>query len=225
MFDLQRVIGALSNISVLAPITFYFLKIKSVPKSSHLIGILVITSFIFDAVGYIRFINKQPTVVLFNAYSLIQHMLLSVYFYKILFNKSMRFVFAAGIVVFAVGYIFIFALAQHFTEYQSYAWTLSSLVLAFYGCVYTSHQLRSPSLYDRHFQSVLFINAAIVIYFSFGFLMFVVDQYLLSSNPEIVGATWSFHNVNNTVKNIVLAIGLYYTGKSNIGPMDQKLVQ
>jgi hypothetical protein len=217
MSDVDHLIGVLSNLSVFIPIAFYFLKIKSLPKPSHIIGMLVITSMIFDAVGFIRYSNKQSTVLLFNVYYVIQHVLLTVYFYKILFNRSKRVLFIAGIAVVIAGYLLISFTVQGVTVYQSYAWTVSSFILAAYGITYTSHQLRNPSLSDRNFQSTLFINGAVVIYFTFSFLMFVVDQYLLSANPEIVGATWSFHNVNNIVKNIALATGFYYTGKSNIG--------
>jgi hypothetical protein len=174
---------------------------------------------LFDVVGFIRATNRQSTVILFNSYYLIQHFLLTFYFYKILFNRSRRIFFNAGIAVFIGGYVFISIVAQGITEYQSYVWTVSSLILATYGCVFTNHQLKNPSLTDRHFQSTLFINAAIVVYFGFSFLMFVVDQYLLSANAEIVYSTWSFHNINNIVKNIILAIGFYYTGKSNIASL------
>jgi hypothetical protein len=136
MFDLETVIGILSSLSVLAPIAIYVLRFRSLPKQNHIIGILAGISFLFDLVGYIRRVNKQSNVMLFNAYYLIQHLLLTVFFYEILFKRSKQFFFKAGIAAFIGSYMVISFVAQGFTEYQGYAWTASSLILAAYGLIF-----------------------------------------------------------------------------------------
>jgi hypothetical protein len=216
MFDLEQIIRVLSNFSVCIPIIVYFIKFKNLPRQNHVIGVLVITSMVFDVIGLIRFSYSLSNIFLFNSYYIIWYVLLTIYYYLILFRKAKKQYFKLGIAVVAVGYTVVTIFAQGIDEYQSYAWTIISLVLASYGIIYTSHQVKNTPVFDRNFQSKLFINGGIVVFTLFSFFLFVFDQYLLSVKPEIVGVTWSFHNVNNIVKNIVFAIGLYYSGKSNI---------
>lgn len=225
MVESTEIIRLLSNFSVLLPITVYCLKFKILPRHNHIIGMLVIASMIFDLTGFIRAKNGLSTVILFNTYFLLQQLLLTLFYYKILFNNVKHRVFPIGIAFFVVGYIFITLFAQGINEYQSYVWTLGCVILAVYGLLFTSHLLKNNPAIDSHFQSKLFINGGIVVYASFSFFLFIIDQYLLSLEPEITGGTWTFHNINNIVKNIAFAIGLWFTGKSTVGLTEQQSLE
>ncbi|MBK7885196.1 MAG: hypothetical protein IPJ81_16440 [Chitinophagaceae bacterium] len=57
------------------------------------------------------------------------------------------------------------------------------------------------------------INTAVFYYFGASFLLFISRNYIFKTQTvEFINMTWSFHNLNNIIKNILFAIGIYYAG-------------
>ncbi|HET9057304.1 MAG TPA: hypothetical protein VFN30_10720, partial [Chitinophagaceae bacterium] len=55
---------------------------------------------------------------------------------------------------------------------------------------------------------------AVFLYFSFNLFLFIIANYVFKNFSNEIGMTvWGFHNINNIVKNILFAVGIYYAGK------------
>ncbi|HET9056058.1 MAG TPA: hypothetical protein VFN30_04340, partial [Chitinophagaceae bacterium] len=62
------------------------------------------------------------------------------------------------------------------------------------------------------------ITTAVFLYFSFNLFLFIMANYILKKFSAEIGMTvWGFHNINNIVKNILFAVGIYYAGKKQEG--------
>jgi hypothetical protein len=95
-------------------------------------------------------------------------------------------------------------------------WSVSGLILIVYGLKYYNHLSDNPPILDTHLYSSLAFNGGILLYFTFSLLLFIIDSYVLETQPHSIPLLWSFHNINNVLKNIAFALGLYLTGKRHL---------
>ena len=55
------------------------------------------------------------------------------------------------------------------------------------------------------------INTGVLVYFCLNLFLFILGNYVLTKlDPPVSMMIWSFHNVNNILKNIFFAIGIYF---------------
>ena len=60
------------------------------------------------------------------------------------------------------------------------------------------------------------INIAVFCYFSFNLFLFACANYIFENESTVVAmAFWSFHNLNNIIKNCVIAAGFYFSTETN----------
>ena len=53
-----------------------------------------------------------------------------------------------------------------------------------------------------------------MIYFCLNLFLFLMGSYVLTKlDPETSALIWSSHNVNNIIKNILFAVGIYFYKK------------
>ncbi|NJM24336.1 MAG: hypothetical protein HC859_01205 [Bacteroidia bacterium] len=181
----------------------------------HILGVLVVIAAASDIAGYWLFTAKQSTVVLFNSFSIIQFVMLSAVFYSLLESSPNRKLVLGGSVFFALGFILITSLAEPFTTYQTLLWTLGGILLIVYSIAYFVHLFSTTQSSSR--AGYMWINSAILFYFSLNLFLFVISSYVLTQlEPEVGLLVWNFHNINNIVKNILLGIGIG-TATSNQG--------
>jgi hypothetical protein len=68
---------------------------------------------------------------------------------------------------------------------------------------------------------LLWINSGILFYFSFNLFLFVMSSYVLTHlEQELTLIIWSFHNVNNIIKNILVGLGISTVRADEIGARD-----
>jgi hypothetical protein len=89
-----------------------------------------------------------------------------------------------------------------------------SLALIFYG-VFFFRKIRKkhrPLYKVGHF----WINSGMLFYLGASLWIFALtsDEFMLKVGVETSQLIWSFYDINNVVKNILVAVGIYYSSKS-----------
>jgi hypothetical protein len=218
--DLIRMV---SNVSVVIPVLLFVLKARALPRENVIIGVCVIMSGLTDFLGYRLLINHVNTAIVFNGYCFISFSLLCWYYYEVVFKFKNRGYFYFGIAVYVLS-LYITSSQQSIENYQGPMWAITGAILVFFGIIYNNYQVEKPPLFDKNLYSGLIFNAAIMLYFSFNFFLFVIANYVLTELPPDTGRmTWAFHNVNNIIKNVAFAFGLYYTGRRRVNLTDEEV--
>lgn len=214
-----RVIVLVSILSVLPPLTVYFLRIKNLPLQNHLIGLLLVVSAVFDALNFNLFTSRQPTYISANLYNIILFAMLAKFFYEVLFRACYRKLFFIGIFIFCVACIVALSIQDIRYEYQSIVWVTEALILCTYCYIYNLFISAGSThvIFNPHLHSELSIVGGIFIYFSFSIAFFALMNYIMTNlTADASRLLWSIHNGNNVIKNIFFAFGIYYTGKRKI---------
>jgi hypothetical protein len=202
--SISEIIRFASVISVAFPLMAYLLKFRAASRPIHLVGALVIASALSDVLALVYFSQGASTVFLFNVYYIVLFALLALFYHGIFEHKNTT---TGGIIIFIVSFILITTFVQPFTEYQTFVWTIIGMIMVIFSISYFLHifGLRSPMSNS----SLLWINSGVLYYFSLNLFLFVMSSYVLTKmEAQISLLIWSFHNVNNILKNVLIGFGI-----------------
>jgi hypothetical protein len=209
--NISEIIRGASNLSLLLPLTIYLARIKYASRQVHIIGILIIVSGICDLAGFFLFRQHQSTVVLFNTYYALSFFLLTWFYYEILFVNTRRILIWIGLAVYIQSFVLVTLFVQNFLQYQTLMWLITALIMITYSIAYFFYSLTTLTTAGYSGYSMIWINIGVMIYFCLNLFLFVMGNYVLTKlDPETSALIWSSHNINNIIKNILFAIGLYF---------------
>ncbi|HET9055571.1 MAG TPA: hypothetical protein VFN30_01870 [Chitinophagaceae bacterium] len=202
-----------STISAMIPVGVFLAKRSG--GYAVTIFILAVISFLSDAINRIMVLNGYRGFYIFNTYFILQFLLLSYVFTLLLLNKKIVY---AGALLFALFTFYISLNIQGFAEYQSWTRTTGGVILLTYSVLYYRQLLITLPAQNIGQYAPFWINTAVSLYFSFNLFLFIIANYVFTNLPADAGMlVWGFHNVNNILKNILFAVGIYYAGKKQVG--------
>ena len=199
-----------SIFSVAFPLLLYFLRVKQLTRSGHMIGAIVIISALSDGISYVVASAGMSTAVVLNTYFVISFLLLCWFYTEVLQTARGKKIVLWGVAVFVIAYIIITIFIQSFTQFQSLMWTTTGAIgiilsIAYFISVFSAVRPMNDF-------GLLWINSGILFYFSFNLFLFIMSSYVFTRfEPEVGIIFWSFHNVNNVIKNILIGLGISTT--------------
>ncbi len=208
---ISEVIRVASNLSLLLPLSIYLSRIKYASRQVHIIGVLIIVSGLFDLVGLLLFQRHQSTVVLFNTYYAMLFFLLTWFYYEVLFVNTRRLMIWIGLAVYLQSFILITVFVQNFLQYQTVMWLITAVIMITYSIAYFFYSLSTITSTGYFGYSLIWINIGVMIYFCLNLFLFVMGNYVLTQlDAETSALIWSSHNINNIIKNVLFAVGIYF---------------
>jgi hypothetical protein len=208
---IPEIIRVTSNISLVVPLAVYFAKMKYASRQVHIIGVLIIASGLCDLVGYFLFTRHHATIVVFNVYYCVLFLLLSWFYYEALFVNTRRILVWVGLAVYLQSYILTTLYVQGFFEYQTLMWLIAAVIMIIYSIAYFFYSLSTITPSGFFGYSLIWINMGVMIYFCLNLFLFVLGNHVLTKlDPETSALIWSTHNINNIIKNILFAVGMFF---------------
>jgi len=203
----------ISYFSIVVPFLFLFRR-KHVLRSRQFqfVTVLLVVSVIADATGYILIKNELSNLVINNLYFLASFVILSLLYAQLLrAGRGAIYIFAALAICFFTWDSFT---QQSITGVQSYVITFCSVLALTYSLIYFDHLLHTSPASNLAKFPLFWINSAIMYYYGMNLFIFIFSTYIfenLQDNEILV--VWIFHNMNNIIKNVLLATGIYHAGK------------
>jgi hypothetical protein len=208
---ISEIIRVASNISLLVPLAMYLTRMRYASRNIHIIGLLIIASGICDLLGMVLFSRHQSTTVLFNVYYSLLFFILTWFYYEILFVNTRRIMVWIGLAVYLQSFLLVTFFVQNFFEYQTLMWLISAVIMITYSMAYFLYSLSTLNSSGYFGYSLTWINSGVMVYFCLNLFLFVMGNYVLTRlDPETSALIWSSHNINNIIKNILFAVGIYY---------------
>lgn len=214
--QIPEIVRLMSNLSLAVPLVLYIARIRQVDREIHIIGALLAVSGVCDLIGFILFSRQQSTEILINTYYTVLFVLLSWFYYKVLFASHQRVLVWVGIAVYLLAFFMVSAYVQKFTEYQTLMWLVTAVIMIVYSIGYFFHSLTMVVNGGVFGSSAVWINIGVMLYFILNLFLFVMGNHLLTNlDPATSAMIWSSHNMNNILKNLLFAVGIY-CGHTNI---------
>jgi hypothetical protein len=199
------------------PIALAFYNRKPLSPQLQVLTTVLIISALSDSIGFWFVKQGIHTALLYNGQDFLQFTLLSWIYYKISFTdngeitKAGKHIFVSFSCFYFLALVAISAVYQNpVRTHQNMMWTISALILVIYACVCCYKLLVEVSTTSNvQFNIFVWINSGILYYFSFSIFLFLMQSYIVSElTPDIARLTWSFNNINNIIKNVLITIGL-----------------
>lgn len=210
-YKISETIRIASNLSLLIPLAMYLRRMRYASRQVHIIGALIITSGICDLIGFFLFERRMSTVVLFNVYYAVLFFLLTWFYYEVLFVNTRRIMVWIGLAVYLQSFVLVTAYVQNFMQYQTLMWLITAVIMITYSIAYFFYSLSTITTSGYFGYSFIWINIGVMIYFCLSLFLFLMGHVVMTRlDPETSAMIWSSHNVNNILKNVLFAVGLYF---------------
>lgn len=210
------IISFVSVASILLPIAFYGGKSESIKTSAYkVLLVAILVSLIAEGVYTTLGLMKVPNFTVGNIYAPVFFLLLVLFYRELLpSHRSKLYIFIAIYFVFlTVNALFI----QDITEYQGYSRALGGVIMIGCSLLHFSSLMKNPPNQDIITYGPFWISAGIIFYFGFNLFLFVFSNFVFTTLEAEIGRTyWTFHNINNIVKNVLFAVGIYCAGKPRV---------
>jgi hypothetical protein len=162
-------------------------------------------------VGHV-FSESKPRIILTNLQDILQFVLI-VFIYMRMYGREYTSAFMLIIGVYLAATFVNHIFFQPITVLQNYNWTLAGLIVIFMSIGWMLHVLITLPVKKLIWYGEFWINTAFFCYFSISLFIFLSVNYVFKNQSfEAKTFLWSFHNVNNVMKNVLLSIGIYYFG-------------
>jgi len=213
-----KIFVIISSCSVIIPLLIYLLMFRKLPKANHIVGIYIIVATGCDIIVNILGYQKMSNVIPINAYYVSTFILVSYFYFELIFKKRLNHIVSCAVIIYVLSAGFGIIRAG-FDQYFNLLWAVGAFLVGSYGVIYIINlqDMTVDRLLDKNLYSYRIINASFLSYFLITLLLFVSTNYVFTeTDPDTSRIFWSLHNVANTLKNIGLAIGLYYTGRRDV---------
>lgn len=212
--NIPVIISMASAISIVMPLAMYLLRMKNAAKRIHIVGAIIIGSAVCDLISIFLVKDQSSTVILFNTYYALLFFLLTWFYYEVLFSNTRRVIVWIGLAIYLQSFLLITIYVQSFFEYQTLMWVITAIIMIIYSISYFFYSFSTISASHIFTYSFIWINIGVMIYFCLNLFLFIIGNHVLTKmEPHISSLIWSSHNVNNIIKNILFAIGIYFYKK------------
>jgi hypothetical protein len=201
--------------SGLIPLLIYPFCIRPLPSHNRAVLLIAIIAILADIVLYLTAKVYGSNHIPANIFLAAHFVAYTIYYHLLMGTGWFRFLLGFGTLVYASSVITSVHLLGTST-FHNYTWAVGNTLLSVYGIAYLSQISRMPlqRYIDRHLYSNLIVNFSVVAYFTATLFMVLVSNYVFTQlTPNEGRLFWSFHNLVNILKNIGLAVGLYYSGR------------
>jgi hypothetical protein len=219
---ITEIIRLTSIVSVGFPLLVYLSKLKKASRPVHLIGALMIISALSDFIAFVLSSKGKSTVMVFNTYYILLFLILAWFYYEILLTPKRRTPIVTGLFIYATAFVLITFYVQPFMSYQTLMWTITGVMMIIFSIAYFLYLFSGPTTLRNY--ELLWVNSGVLLYFSLNLFLFVIGSHILTKlDPEISLLIWSFHNVNNIMKNILFGFGIYAFSREAVSVNPQTL--
>jgi len=201
-----------SEASILLPIGAGILRFKRFNTGLRILVFYVFLSALVDLISVIIIhYFKHSNAELFRAYTLIEFVLLTLYFRTLFNRKAIKGFFLIAVLVFGFIDIICTYLLQPGDEFDSYASAIEGLFMISFSLCYFYKVFTEVVIVKLEKESSFWIVSAILIYFAGNLFLFLCSDNTLVSIQEYFLKYWSIDFILNAIFNILLAIGLWIT--------------
>lgn len=194
-------------------------------RSVKLLGLLLLLSLLTDVATYLMGSMHQNTTYLSNLYTPLEFILWCLLYLELLPRYKKMINFSMGL--FLVFFLTDSLLLESLSEFQSHTLTLEALILLVFSVIffiYFLKRLNAPStkvdfedsehiLYSSNYANFWF-NSAVFFYFAMNIYLFSISRFIFThESADTAMMFWGLHNFCNTVKNLLIAVGIYYAGE------------
>ena len=200
--NIDIIIGYSSVLSPLVPILIgtggFFLR----PKKHYVILAVSVASLITDLMS--RFFISGNNYPLIHLFGFGQALIFAVYFWQVLSAPQLKKTSLYFFVAYLVYYLLNSSFIENIYSFNTNAFSIQCILMILFSIIYYYQMYRDETeIYFEKIPDFWFVSG-ILFYFSVALFSFTMSRQILNGPLP-----WLFHNLANTTKYILFAIGLW----------------
>lgn len=202
-------IMSIAQLFILLPLISLIFRFKRFNKTFKLLGVLLICAGIFALIGNILHRQKLNNMVISHLYTIVEYVCWSLIYIRLFDVKVVKKLIIASIFIVVVFTIINIFLWQPIEVYNSYSKTVESAFLLCFAIGWFYKVFVDQSIHRLETHPSFWINAAVLIYFSGAFLLFVTNNFLLEIPLIEYFEAWALHGIFIMIHYLFIAIGIW----------------
>ncbi len=197
-------------LSGLIPLVVGLINRKYFTKGEKALLYLFAISPLFDLTGFILKKNGISNMLVFHIYTIIEFILISVFYSKVISNPKIT-LYIITIVVLFLG-VAGFDLLNKLTLMDDFSTTTESIIVMLYAIFGYSLLLKNP-IQSKVFAIPLFwFHTAFLLYFAGNLFVFIFSSYLQQHYKQnLFQEIWGIHSVMSMILYLLIATGFWKT--------------
>ncbi|MEM9920606.1 MAG: hypothetical protein AAF990_21085 [Bacteroidota bacterium] len=201
-------ISYISMYSIFLPVLIGLFRLKQLLGIQKLVGLLVLTSLLAETGIYLLTVWDISNLPLIHLFTALQFTLLS-----LILAKALRPLFPERFFQILIPTFLGFAIIDAFFlnglyNFNSFARPLASSILLFLALSFFYKTLKELKIKSLEREPLFWLCIGIVIYFSGSLLIFLLTNYVKTSN-EVLRTLWGIHAIFNIILNTSYSIILW----------------
>lgn len=209
-YHFYLLLGYLSFLSIVIPLAAGIRRRRYFTPGIHILLYLIFTSAVFDTINFLLGINHINNLFVSRVYTLVEFIMLSIFFIKAVPSRQIRIIIRVIIFLFLI----IAAGDLYFNGYENVDNVSSSVasillmvyaLLGFYYLVAQPEHARISSI--PHF----WFYTGMLLYNACGLFLFIFSNYIQHHYPNKSHELFGIHSINNIAYHILISIGFWRT--------------
>lgn len=203
-------------ISILIPFGLGLLHFKRFEKSFKMLFLYVAYGTLNEIVTRVlMYSGVKNTMPLIHVYQMISFAILAFFFVSILNGKKMRTILVFTVVLFELFGITNLLFFQSIQDYPQLPRTIVTFFVIILSMIYFYKVMVEASILKLRKEPLVWINAALLIYYSSNLFFTVLFKLILEYSREFSKLTTFYFSINLTLFYILIAIGFWKAGRQN----------
>lgn len=201
-------------VSYLIPLIPAWILFRKLTPELKFLTVILTLEFALSSAGYYTGKHYINNLQLYSVKYLLQFYLYALLFRSILSGRLARRFIGLSMIVFGV---FVLTRIRSLTagdDFDSYTSAFLSVAMLFYCVFYFNQQLSRPQITFIYKTTWFWVVTGLLLYFAGSFLILLTTDYLMNRDNTFIRDLWNLHDELRTIKNILIALGLFFIKNS-----------
>ena|ERR1035437_4293770 len=199
-----------SVFSVCVPLIVGFVFIRHLKPNFIVLLYLLCADLLTELIAHIFQKYNLHNLFIYRSFTLVQFVMLSVFFIKTL--SPSKIALFIKIFIFVFFGIALFDLYKNgFNTPDDLSLAVSSVLLMIYSLLTFNYIIQNPVHTNILSMPLFWFITAVLIYFSSGLFLFIFSGYVLNFSNNFHYELWSINSLLNIIFNLLIAIGFWKT--------------
>lgn len=202
-------INEVAQLSILIPLVLLLFRFTKFDLTFKFLSLLLLISALVGFISYHLYIRNENNMPLSHLYTVIEYSLWSAVYHQIFQSVTTKKIILSLIGFFAIFAILNALLWQSIYIHNSYSRSLEGILLVSFSLSWLYKAFGEKHIPRLEKEAFFWINAAVLVYFSGAFLLFIFSDFILASSKRNSIEAWTLHAIFLIFHYLLIGIGIW----------------